>query len=93
MLAARAAAPAFHPAGKQRILQLGDAVFALIRAAPDGAQEVCCLHNVTARPQAVTLDWPAPPNTVDLITVRPHPYQPGRALRLEPYQSLWLAPV
>ena len=53
LLRARAASPAFHPHGKQEILDYGPAVFALRRTSPDGAHRTLCLHNVSARPQSI----------------------------------------
>jgi sucrose phosphorylase len=56
MLAARAAAPAFHPSGTQQVLDLGDTVFGLARSAPGASQQVFCLHNLTSQIQSVNLD-------------------------------------
>lgn len=55
LLAQRAASPAFHPHGGQEILDAGPGVFALRRWSPDGRHRQVCLHNVTARPQVVSL--------------------------------------
>ncbi len=55
LLAERSASPAFHPAGDQQILDAGHALFAVLRTSPDGAQQVLCLTNVTARRQEVRL--------------------------------------
>jgi glucosylglycerate phosphorylase len=41
----RRAEPAFHPAGRQRVLAAPSAVFAIERTAPDGRSQVVCLHN------------------------------------------------
>jgi glycosidase len=51
LLARRAALPAFHPNGKQEILDMGAAVFALRRTSPDGKHCVLCLQNITSREQ------------------------------------------
>ena len=55
LLAQRAASAAFHPYGRQQILDGGQGVFALLRHSPDGAQRALCMHNVTAETQAVSL--------------------------------------
>jgi glycosidase len=55
LLAQRASLIAFHPNGKQRVLEAGCGVFAVLRGSPDGLQQVLCLHNVTAQPQTTTL--------------------------------------
>jgi glucosylglycerate phosphorylase len=55
LLFQRAASTAFHPNGKQSILNVGSGVFAVLRNSPDGAQQVLCLQNVTAQTQVVSL--------------------------------------
>jgi sucrose phosphorylase len=55
LLTARAGSPAFHPSGRQQILEAGDGVFAVRRTSPAGDQAVLCLANVTSRPQPVNL--------------------------------------
>ncbi len=55
LLHARTADPAFHPLGRQRVLFLTEAVFALLRTAPAGDSHVLCLHNVSGRPQSISL--------------------------------------
>ena len=51
LLRARATSPAFHPNGGQRAVACGDAIFALLRTAPDGSTAVLCLQNVSDRAQ------------------------------------------
>jgi sucrose phosphorylase len=93
MLRARSRSAAFHPYGNQQVIECGPAIFALLRVPPAGGERVLCLHNVTARPQAVALDWTG---TVggrtrrDLISREVYGIGQG-ALSLEPYQVLWLA--
>ncbi len=55
LLAARSASTAFHPNGDQQILDAGRGVFAALRTSPDGAHQILCLTNVTARRQEVHL--------------------------------------
>ena len=55
LLARRSASPAFHPNGRQDILEAGGGVFALRRTSPDGRQRCVCLHNITARAQDVSI--------------------------------------
>lgn len=55
LLQVRRREPAFHLNSPQRVLDLGDAVFALCRTTPDGASTLVCLHNVTSQPQTVHL--------------------------------------
>jgi glycosidase len=59
LIRARTTAPAFHPNGAMQVLDLGTALFAHVRTAPDGAQRVLCIHNVTAAAQTMTVDCAA----------------------------------
>jgi sucrose phosphorylase len=93
LLRARSASSAFHPHGKQKILDYGEAVFALLRVSPAGNQLVLCLHNVSDRPQNVMADWKdvfrAPSDRlIDLVTLTNYPLNEN--LVLKPYQTLWL---
>lgn len=59
LLKKRAASAAFHPHGRQRILDLGRAIFAVQRSSPGGDRQVLCLQNITSQQQSVgkhTLD-------------------------------------
>jgi len=51
LLSERAQSDAFHPQGKQEILDMGRAVFAILRSSPTNDRRVLCLHNVTAQKQ------------------------------------------
>ncbi|MBN2301849.1 MAG: sugar phosphorylase [Lentisphaerae bacterium] len=48
LLAIRTNEPAFHPNGAQKILDLGNDVFALIRTSPDDTSRILSLINVTS---------------------------------------------
>jgi glycosidase len=97
LLQARAASPAFHPHGAQRVVDGGPGVFALARFGPRGARALC-LHNVTGEPQApalvvrAALDADAT-RLRDLITGREFALAGERVLRLPlaPYEVLWLS--
>ncbi len=89
LAAARRAAPAFDPWGRQTVLDLGPACFAVRRVDPTGGPAVLCLHNVTADPLTVGVpSWtsPRPP----LVASGAHAGAPGR-LDLDPYGYAWLA--
>ena len=85
LLRARAEQPAFDPFGEMRVLDVDQAVFAILRG-----DRVLCLHNVSAQPCAVQLDpgqFSSPGRWVDLLT--------GESVELSPaslssYQTLWL---
>jgi glycosidase len=95
LLRVRRAHPAFHPGANQKVLALSDAVFGLARTAPDNAETVVVLVNVTARPQTVVLDLlelglPAG-SWRDLIGGETFVAAHGRlSLQLDGYQALWL---
>ena len=95
LLRARAASPAFHPAGEQEVLACGEGIFAVCRTSPQGNQRVLCLHNVTKVPQVVEGDFhlalgvPAR-GLRDLIADRWLSMEEAR--RLEPLQTLWVSP-
>jgi sucrose phosphorylase len=53
LLSRRRSSAAFHPHGRQVILDVGRGVFAVLRSSPDDSQHVLCLQNITAQPQTV----------------------------------------
>ncbi len=55
MLRLRRGEPAFHPAGGQQVLDLGPAVFAVLRTPPESGRPVLCLVNVSVQPQTAYL--------------------------------------
>ncbi len=84
LLLARRGTPAFHPHGRQTILDLHPSVFALERISPDGSAHALCLHNVSQQRVTFTTYYES---AIDLFT--------GQALKvtditLEPYQILWV---
>jgi sucrose phosphorylase len=103
LLRQRAAHPAFHPNGRQRVLSLHTSLFAVLRTAPHLANSgpesnVLCLVNASSDSQQVEVDlaeWDLPPaaSWQDLIGGGVYPAPEGRlSLALEPYQSMWLRP-
>jgi glycosidase len=105
LLRQRRAQPAFHPGGSQRVLPLHDALFVVVRAAPDTPlgtsqdETVLCLVNVSGTPQTLDLDpsaWNLPSAAAwqDLIGGDVYRVQESRlSLTLEGYQALWLRPM
>ena len=98
LLKARASSRAFHPHGLQRVLDYGDAVFGLLRVAPESHERVLYLQNVSSRPQSIAIDLedvlgvaPAGSQAVDLIARQRFSLRRKSKLSLQPYQSLWLA--
>lgn len=96
----RVAERAFHPNAAQRVLDAGDAVFALLRTAPDGASWIIALHNVSNAPAKVTLDLEAlglgtaRGPLYDLVSGVTHALDGARlTLTLSRYAVCWLKPA
>jgi hypothetical protein len=79
LLAVRSRTSAFDPVQPPRVIELNPAILALERS------PVLCLHNVTAQPQAVTLD-PQWAQARDLLSDR----RVARDWTLRPYEVIWL---
>ncbi len=56
LIRVRTSSPAFHPNGAMQVLDLGPALFAHLRTAPDGSQRVLCIHNVTDSAQQTAVE-------------------------------------
>ena len=90
----RAKHPAFHPDGSQRVLDLGDEVFAVERSAPDGSEVICAISNFTDRRISLKIDDRIPAlagakHIADLLCAREFG-RDGRTLFLAPYKTAWL---
>ena len=96
LLALRTREEAFHPVGGQKIINLGDSVFALLRTSPDGLEHILAIQNVTSETQRVELhpddlgfseesDW------LDLISLEKNSAKNGAlSFILSAYQTVWL---
>ena len=96
-LRVRAAQAAFHPDGKQSVLDLGEGVFALERTAPDESETITAVSNFSTRPIELRLDDRIPSLSGagtygDLIAGRTY-NGTKRTLPLAPYQTVWLTPI
>jgi len=91
LLKARAEQPAFHPNAPQQIIAGNPALFALLRTVPDGAEQVLCLHNITARSQTFSVDASslARQSWRDLLSGETFVAAPE--IPLEPYAVRWLS--
>jgi sucrose phosphorylase len=90
LLKVRAGRSAFHPNGKQVVIDAGPAIFAVWRIAPHGKDQVLCLQNVSVDPQPVPAEI-LPASAIDYLTGQGiSPSETGQPLVLTPYQSLWL---
>jgi sucrose phosphorylase len=84
LLLARSSSAAFHPHGSQKVLDVGNNIFALSRISPDGTKNILCLQNVTQQEQRIE-------NLIrktarDLLTNRSQ----SSEIILQPYQTMWL---
>jgi sucrose phosphorylase len=55
LLRVRRANPAFHPAGRQTVLDIDPRIFAVLRSSPDDREHALCLHNVSSEELNVKL--------------------------------------
>jgi glycosidase len=97
MVRRRIATPAFHPNAGQRVLDAGDAVFAVLRGGTAGVPPVLALTNVTAEPrEAVFAREHLGTDAVvwlDRITGRERRADHGvLRVALRPYEVVWLTP-
>jgi sucrose phosphorylase len=86
LLQARSNTPAFDPHGRQKVLDLHPAVFAVERVSPDEKFHALCLQNVSGQPISFSTSYPA---ARDLFTDQPLQVS---ELSLDPYQVLWVQP-
>jgi sucrose phosphorylase len=88
---------AFHPRGKQQVLELGPEVFAVLRISPEGDQHVLAITNVTAREVRLEISLPElgveEKEWQDLIGEKHWKTEGARLqLMLQPYDVAWLKP-
>jgi sucrose phosphorylase len=95
---ARIASSAFHPFGRQKVMDVGKPIFALLRLSPDNGEKVLCLVNVTDRAQSLHLDLreifeadSVAMHLTDLISGRLVELENKFSLSLSPYEICWLA--
>jgi sucrose phosphorylase len=92
LLELRRRQPAFHPDAAQRILALGEALFAFERSAVDGGQRILVLANLTAETVTVPLrDLPEDLSHRDeLLSLNRAVFENGR-IEVEPYAVFWFS--
>lgn len=80
---------AFHPNSAQHALSLDSpALLGIQRTAPDSSETIYALFNVSDQPQTVTINKRIPTPVVDILSERRF----DDALRLQPYEMVWLKP-
>ncbi|WKZ46812.1 MAG: sugar phosphorylase [Anaerolineales bacterium] len=84
LLKARSKTSAFHPHGRQTVLDLHPSVFAVERISPDEKSRVLCLQNISQKQVSFSTNYKS---AIDLFTSQEIQ---NSSLTLEPYQVLWL---
>lgn len=96
LLALRTGEAAFHPNALQQVLNLHEAVFTLLRRSAETGEAIIAMHNVSAKPVALTVDlssWVLPMNEAPTnLTSSEKCRVNGSTLHVElaPYQITWL---
>jgi sucrose phosphorylase len=95
LLKIRGGQRAFGPYERQRVLEGGHGVFAVLRQATDEGIGVLCIQNVTSGLQPV--NWPLTEAGLDSFSsgrdlLHDRSFEFGKSIRLEllPYQTIWL---
>ncbi|WP_457571883.1 sugar phosphorylase [Desulfovulcanus sp.] len=91
LLKKRRSEPAFHPDASQEILDLPDEVFGFVRRpSKDGAGDVYCIHNVSAREQRICLsELDNGLKNVKMVNILNGAELEDEVI-LRPYQCCWL---
>lgn len=84
LVATRSHCPAFHPHGRQVILDVHPSVFAIKRISPDEKSRALCLHNISAEEVHFNINYQAGKNLFTNETLQ------VSKITLEPYQILWM---
>jgi sucrose phosphorylase len=98
LLKARAASPAFHPHGDQRIINGSESVFAVLRTPAGGGDQMLCLQNVSGQIRLADVDLAglfglSSGRLRDRLTGKYFNVKRKQGLPMRPYQTLWLARV
>lgn len=85
---------AFHPDGPQKVIDMGNDVFAIERTAPDGSESILALnnftdHNITVN-IAAAIGNTKPENPLQNIITGDIVPTTKNTIQLKPYQTLWL---
>ena len=98
LIRTRAAHPAFHPNGAQRVIFGNDALFTLLRTSPAGDEHILCVHNASVLDQPLCIDLESFPfrhrgELLDLLSIKRYPVDSDGELTiiLDPYQVIWLS--
>ncbi|MDG1326552.1 MAG: sugar phosphorylase [Opitutales bacterium] len=94
VLRRRASCPAFHPDASQKVIELGDEIFAFERRSLDGSQVIICLfnflpHEVRSNQKDTMSSYLSNGPVKDLISGGEFSFD-NESFALRPYQALWL---
>ena len=94
VLRRRASCPAFHPDASQKVIELGDDIFAFERRSLDGGQVIICLFNflpyeVKSNQKQTLASYLSNGSVKDLISGGEFSFD-NESFALRPYQALWL---
>ena len=94
VLRRRASCPAFHPDASQKVIELGDDIFAFERRSLDGSQVIICLfnflpHEVKSNQKQTLASYLSNGSVKDLISGGEFSFD-NESFALRPYQALWL---
>ncbi|MDC1005246.1 sugar phosphorylase [Opitutales bacterium] len=94
VLRRRASCPAFHPDASQKVIELGDEIFAFERKSLDGSQVIICLfnflpHEVKSNQKQTLASYLSNGSVKDLISGGEFSFD-NESFALRPYQALWL---
>ncbi|EFK06276.1 alpha amylase, catalytic domain protein [delta proteobacterium NaphS2] len=86
---------AFHPNAAQHILNISDAVFAVLRTSVDQKERILCVINITSREQHITVDLSQlelhSKSWLDILSEQSFAAQGNTlTLKLSPYDVVWL---
>jgi len=86
---------AFHPNSPQKVLDISDAVFTVLRSTVDGAEHILSLINVTSRAQSFKIRQPEicglTKKWIDIISKNSYSCINGEiSIEMKPYQIIWL---
>ena len=87
LLLARLSTSAFDPHGRQKVIDVGKGIFAVLRTSSDESKQVLCLQNVTS--QEVEIENPIKKTVRDLLMNR----SVDSKILLKPYQTMWLEDI
>jgi sucrose phosphorylase len=91
LLKARRETSAFHPTGRQAILEIDPRIFAVQRTSPDESSRALCLHNVSGETVRVAIPDAARAGGWKSLLGGEGMELSGERVELEPYGVVWVS--